>query len=197
MPCSANLSRTMVCRLKWLSSSVTRKNRQMSVKVAQKWFWRLHKNCLRLCEICVNDLLPMALKSCPKSNKLPNLFTLLSSQYLTIKEVTNLSEVQCCFSARYNDARSRTWQETSLSGLPCNSWIYDEHYSKFAQWKHHLQVGRYLRRSWNVNSLLVAYDFNGGAALTQWIRLCLPSCSHWLKSWAHLCFFILYSWNWH
>ena len=37
------------------------------------------KNCLRLCEVWVNDLLPMALKSRPKSNKSPNLVTLPAS----------------------------------------------------------------------------------------------------------------------
>ena len=31
-----------------------------------------------MCEIWVNSLLPKALKSCPKSNKSPNLVTLLS-----------------------------------------------------------------------------------------------------------------------
>ena len=35
------------------------------------------KNCLRLLEIWANKLLPKALKSCPKSNKSPNLVTLL------------------------------------------------------------------------------------------------------------------------
>ena len=43
------------------SSSVTRKNRQMSIKVAQKWFnwkngrfWNLYKRCLRMWESWAN-----------------------------------------------------------------------------------------------------------------------------------------------
>ena len=59
------------------------KNCQMSVKVAKNDFtrymidfWHLHKNCLRLWEIWANELLPKSLKSCPKSNKSPNLVTL-------------------------------------------------------------------------------------------------------------------------
>ena len=59
------------------------KNRQMSIKVAQKWFhkkndrfWNLYKNCLRMWEIWAKSLLPRALKSCPKCKKLPNLVTL-------------------------------------------------------------------------------------------------------------------------
>ena len=58
----------------------------MSIKIAQKWFhkkndrlWYLYKNCLRLWEIWANYLLPKALKSGPKSNKLSNLVTLLFS----------------------------------------------------------------------------------------------------------------------
>ena len=64
-------------------SSVTRKNRQIFIKVAQKWFhyknyrfWHLYKNCLRMWKIGANLLLPKALKSCPKSKKSPNLVTL-------------------------------------------------------------------------------------------------------------------------
>ena len=62
--------------------SVTRKNRQMSIKVAQKSlenyrFWHLYKNCLSMWEIWANKLLPKALKSCTKSKKLPNLATLV------------------------------------------------------------------------------------------------------------------------
>ena len=52
------------------------KNRQMSIKVAQKWFhqkndnfYTFTKNCQRMWEILANLLLPMALKTCPKSNK--------------------------------------------------------------------------------------------------------------------------------
>ena len=55
------------------SISVTRKNRQRSIKVAQKWFhqkndrfWLLYKNCLRMWEIWANYFLPKALKTCPK-----------------------------------------------------------------------------------------------------------------------------------
>ena len=63
--------------------SVTRKNRQMSIKVAQKWFhekydsfWHLYKNCLRMWEIWAKWMLPKSSKSCPKFNKSPNLVTL-------------------------------------------------------------------------------------------------------------------------
>ena len=59
------------------------KNRQMSKKVAQKWFhkknewlWHIYKNCLRMWEIWTNWLFPKASKSCPKSKKLPILVTL-------------------------------------------------------------------------------------------------------------------------
>ena len=55
------------------TGSVTRKNRQRSIKVAQKWFhqkndrfWLLYKNCLRMWEIWANYFLPKALKTCPK-----------------------------------------------------------------------------------------------------------------------------------
>ena len=58
------------------------KSHQMYLKVAQKRFHykndrfvHLYKNCLRMWEIWINKLLTMALKSCPKSNKLPNLVT--------------------------------------------------------------------------------------------------------------------------
>ena len=40
------------------------------------------KNCLRMGEIWANKLLPKALKSGPKSNKLPNLVTLAGSMHL-------------------------------------------------------------------------------------------------------------------
>ena len=60
------------------------KIRQMSVKVAQKWFhqkndtfWHLYKNGIRMWEIWAIELLPNALKSWPKSNTSPNLVTLL------------------------------------------------------------------------------------------------------------------------
>ena len=43
-------------------------------------FWHLYKNFLRLWEIWSNALLPKALKSGPKSNKLPNLVTLADIQ---------------------------------------------------------------------------------------------------------------------
>ena len=53
---------------------------QMSIKVAQKWFhyknyrfWHLYKNWLRMGEIWENWLFPKALKTCPKSNKSPDL----------------------------------------------------------------------------------------------------------------------------
>ena len=69
------------------STSVTRKNPQMSIKVGQKWFqlkndifWHLYKNCLRMCKIWTNLLLPKVLNSCPKSYKSPNLVTLKSTQ---------------------------------------------------------------------------------------------------------------------
>ena len=39
-------------------------------------FWHIYKNCLRMWKICVNKLLPKALKTCPKLNKSPNLVTL-------------------------------------------------------------------------------------------------------------------------
>ena len=58
------------------------KSCQMSIKVAQKWFhskikdfWHLYKNCLRM---LANWLWPKALKSCPKSYKLPYLVTLVT-----------------------------------------------------------------------------------------------------------------------
>ena len=41
-------------------------------------FWSLYENCLRMWEIWENKLLPKALKSCPKSNKLPDQVTLLT-----------------------------------------------------------------------------------------------------------------------
>ena len=52
-------------------------------KSCPKWFhykndrfWHLFNNCLRMWENWTNKLLPKALKSCPKSNKSPNLVTL-------------------------------------------------------------------------------------------------------------------------
>ena len=56
------------------------KNRQISIKVTQKWFhWkndRFWLNCLRMWENWANLLLPKAWKSCPKCKKSPNLVTL-------------------------------------------------------------------------------------------------------------------------
>ena len=59
----------------------------MSIKVAKKGFHQknyrfshLYKNCLRMCEIWANYLLPQALKSCPNSKKLPNLVTLIEGK---------------------------------------------------------------------------------------------------------------------
>ena len=56
------------------------------LKLPQKWFpkqnerfWQLYKNCLQMWEIWAKWMLPQALKSCPKCNKLPNLVTLASS----------------------------------------------------------------------------------------------------------------------
>ena len=81
--------------------SVTKKNCQMSVKVAQKWFhlkneifWHLYKNCLRIWEIWTNELLHKGLE---KSNKSPNLVTLEAThnnwenggrrnEWMTVKE---------------------------------------------------------------------------------------------------------------
>ena len=40
-------------------------------------FHTFTKNCQRMWEIWANLLLPMALKTCPKSNKSPNLVTLV------------------------------------------------------------------------------------------------------------------------
>ena len=72
----------------WPTSVWPEKNRQMSLKVAQKWFhykkdrlWHLCKNCFWMLEIWANLLLPKALKSCPKPNKLPNLVTLTNLNY--------------------------------------------------------------------------------------------------------------------
>ena len=57
----------------------------MSIKLAQKLFhykndrfWHLYKNCLRMWEFGQISLLPKALKTCPKSNKSPNLVTLVA-----------------------------------------------------------------------------------------------------------------------
>ena len=56
----------------------------MSIKVAQNDITRkmidfdtFAKKCLRMWEIWANKLLPKALKSCQKSNKLPNKVTLI------------------------------------------------------------------------------------------------------------------------
>ena len=71
----------------------------MSIKVAQEWFhnkndrfWHFYKNCLRLWDIWAKQLLPKAVKSCPKFNKSPNLVTLhgaLNSDRLA-------SRIACC-----------------------------------------------------------------------------------------------------
>ena len=64
------------------------KSRQMSIKVAQKWFhsinenfWHLYKNCLKMLTIWAKYLLPQAFKSCPKCNKVSNLVTLVVIKY--------------------------------------------------------------------------------------------------------------------
>ena len=79
-------------------TSVTRKNRQMSIKVAQKWFHyendrfsTLYKNCLRMWKIWANSLLPKALKSCPKSNKSPNLVTCLQDTFIHSERLFRLN----------------------------------------------------------------------------------------------------------
>ena len=46
------------------------------ISVEKLKIWHLSKNCLRMWEIWANLLLPKALKTCPKSNKSPNLVTL-------------------------------------------------------------------------------------------------------------------------
>ena len=53
-------------------------------KSCPKWFHekndsfcQLYKNCLRMWETWANQMSPKALKSCPKSNKSPNLVTLI------------------------------------------------------------------------------------------------------------------------
>ena len=76
----------------WSPSSVTRKNCQRSIKVAQKWFHekndifcQLYKNSFGMWKIWANLLLPKALKSCPKSNKSPNLVTLSPSHFPAIR----------------------------------------------------------------------------------------------------------------
>ena len=86
-------------RLEWLyvvssEQCNQKKNRQISIKVAQKWFHKknyiflhLYKNCLRMWEIWANELLPKALKSWQKSNKLPNLVTLVVSKWESIRNV--------------------------------------------------------------------------------------------------------------
>ena len=63
----------------------------MSIKVAQKWFhykydifWHLHKYCLRKWEIWTNNFLQKASKTCPKSNKSPNLVTLLLTRSISL-----------------------------------------------------------------------------------------------------------------
>ena len=60
------------------------KNCQISIKVVQKWFhwfWQLYKNCPRMVQIWANY---KALKSCPRSNKLPNLVTLIAGTIWTL-----------------------------------------------------------------------------------------------------------------
>ena len=89
---------------KWVSESVwLEKNSQMSIKVAQKWFnlkndrfWHLFKNCLRMWEIWTNELLPKALKSCPKCKKSPNLVT-LNMAYCLLRCAAKPKLVQTCF----------------------------------------------------------------------------------------------------
>ena len=63
--------------------SVTRKNAKCPEKVLKTDFTRkmndfdtFYKNCLKMWEIWANLLLPKGLKSCPKSNKSPDLVTL-------------------------------------------------------------------------------------------------------------------------
>ena len=70
-----------------LPTSVTRKkspNVYIScpkmISLKNDSYRHLYKNCLRMWEIWANYLLPKALKSCPKLNKLPNLVTLLPMQ---------------------------------------------------------------------------------------------------------------------
>ena len=89
---------------KWKHKYLTvrpEKNRQMSIKVTQKLFhlkidrfW--HKNCLWMWEIRANELLPKALKTCPKSNKLPNLVTLESycDQFCKCSMIKNYSRAK-------------------------------------------------------------------------------------------------------
>ena len=69
-----------------VTTSVTRKISPNVCKSWPKWFhekndrfWRLYKKCLRIWEIWANWLLPKALKSCPKSNKSPNMVTLVTT----------------------------------------------------------------------------------------------------------------------
>ena len=61
-----------------LSTSVTRKKSPNVYKSYPKIidFGIFTKNCIIMWEIWANKLLPKALKSCPKSNKSPNLVTL-------------------------------------------------------------------------------------------------------------------------
>ena len=46
-------------------------------------FWHLYKNCVKMWEIWENKLLPKALKTCPESNKSPNLVTLIGSDIVS------------------------------------------------------------------------------------------------------------------
>ena len=68
-------------------SSVTGKYRQMSIMISLEKLkiWHLHKTCHRLWEIWTNWLWPKALKSCLKSNKLPNLVTQVMSNICTVR----------------------------------------------------------------------------------------------------------------
>ena len=87
-------------------NSVTRKNLPNVFKSYPKMFhekndrfWHFYKNCLRMREIWANELLPKALKSCPKSNKFPNLVTLAT----TCKHLKPV--------ARRNKTRQTCWQK--------------------------------------------------------------------------------------
>ena len=69
------------------AASVTRKKTPKVYKSCPKMisleserFWHLYKNCLWMWEIWANYLLPKAIKSCPKSNKSPNLVTLFAAE---------------------------------------------------------------------------------------------------------------------
>ena len=90
------------------------KNHQMFIKVAQKWFhykndrfWHLYNKCLKM---WANQLLPKALKSCPKSNKSPNLVTLPLTPWSVLRAKTWLK-------CQLNEWYKKTWWVKLLKNI--------------------------------------------------------------------------------